>query len=101
LLIFTNAQAQIALKNERLNITTKGWNIYAVLADSDYILMEAKEIAELYGRDAVVNCKSRIEIHTDNDPDELFYNEQLILIEALYQIPKIHIFDPFLGQFLN
>jgi hypothetical protein len=99
--VFINKNAQIQEKENTLIISTKGWNIKITTQNEDYVNIEAQEIALIYKRPVLAFCKSRIEIHTDDDPDDIFYNEQLILIEAFYNIPHIHIFDPFWGKFLN
>ncbi len=60
----------------------------------------AKELAEEHALPVLKGCSARLEITSDNDVEELHYNDHLYVLDYISAIEGMHIYDPILDEFL-
>lgn len=89
----------IQLQSKKITIILGNYHIWLPLMQDSFVEQEAQELSERHSR--LKNCNARIDMYAEDDPEENFYNEQLILIETLGSLKGIHIYDPFLGKWMN
>jgi hypothetical protein len=94
-----NSDVSIQLQNKKITITLGKYHIWLPLMQDSFVEQEAQELSERHPR--IENCNARIDMHAEDDPDEIFYNQQLILVETIGSLKGIHIYDPYIGEWIN
>jgi len=94
-----NSNASIQLQNRKITITFGSYHIWLPYMQDSIVEQEAQETAERHPR--LKNCNARIDMYAEDDPDEKFYNQQLLIVETIGMLKGIHIYDPYSGEWLN
>jgi hypothetical protein len=89
----------ILLQNKKITIVLGNYHIWLPFMQDSFVEQEAQESSERHTR--LKNCNARIDMYAEDDPDEKFYNQQLILVETIGNLKGTHIYDPYLGEWIN
>lgn len=87
------------ISGSRLTLSFDDWKLWIVFSHEAHVAEEAAEIGEIYKYPKLAACNARLEISAEDDPDEDHYNDHLYVLEALSDLPGVHIFDPQEGAF--
>lgn len=82
------------------------WQYHLSWEDEVYVQSESAEIAEIFGKDdsqkhLIGQCARRISGWGDDDLAMRHFNDYVLVMQAIEDIPGIFIFDPQLGEITN
>jgi hypothetical protein len=97
--------AQQVIESERLTLRWPDWSLRVVYADAPFVLLEAQELAAQFAADradadAIARSEARLELFGDDDPDMAYFNNFLIALETLGELPNAFVFEAASGSFL-
>lgn len=97
--------AQVTQLGKDISIQFDYWKIKLHLAEEPFVAEESVGIAEYFAdcpRAAeIAQCKRRIEIGGDPDPNMDHFNDFVCLCQALEEFQGVILFDPELGQLVG
>jgi hypothetical protein len=75
------------------------WRMQAALNTDPNILESSREIAQKHGQaradfDRISSCDKRIEVLCEPDPSMNHFNDYMLVLQALEEIPGAVLFDP-------
>lgn len=88
---------------KKIRILRNEWSLYITWEDEPHVLLESKEIAERFVSDeqdqAVIGqIAQRIEIGADPDPEMIYFNDYVFLLEVIDEFSGLYVFDPYTGE---
>ncbi|WP_050046165.1 hypothetical protein [Scytonema millei] len=89
----------------RLAVTFDNWSLYIYLNSEPEVLKESQEIASTFAhnhpdRAVIATCKSRFEISSDSDPSMAHFNDYILVVEQLSELPGAFVFEHATQEFM-
>ena len=84
--------------SQRFEVTINGYKMYISLDQNPDVAIESAEQAEGYNLPILATCKSRFDIYADDDPDDVHYDEHLMIMERFSDYDGTWILDGYLGK---
>jgi len=98
-------EATVQLQSSRVSMWWGAWKQTLSLHTDEMTLEEWREIASRHPEDPtwqrVAGAVGLLDVQADEDPDDRYYNEWLLLSEFLSSIPGVLAYDPMLGEWLG
>ncbi len=95
-------ETKVVLDNDtyycRIQISINKYNLYIEYSDADDLILEHQEMAEYRNIPALAFCKTSFYMSADDDPDDMYYDYHLMVVERFFDFEGIWVIDPLLGK---
>jgi hypothetical protein len=104
--IGTSNNVRVSLGEKQVSISYDGWSLRVYWEDEHYVMSESKDFAEHpltpepY-RTFIASCHRRITTAADDDPNMDYFNDYVIVINALESFGEFVIHDDNTNEFLG
>lgn len=89
-------------EDEHIAVRWGDWSLRISYEDEPHVLEESRELADIHpDRDAVAECRRRITVAGDDDPDMDHLHGYCFMVELLEDQPGVFLFDPVSNEFIG
>lgn len=96
---------EVFREETQLTLFINDWSLYIWADSSPTVLEETQGIVELFGGDRADQAELatygfRLDISCDADPDLEYFDDYVLVLKAMKELPKAVVFDPEAERFI-